>query len=299
MAASSAERGTLQKKPPEKTDVCRDFGHGIREDVKMPGDPKEIKLVNNALANGTRRKVMNFLVEGDRTIEEIGEVVGKAMLDYHLKLLQQAGLINLEEGSVSLSEYGRNFIEEKAGERAEKTRDLSGAKPVEIAELRQLLPCIADPTKFRIIANMAPPLGGALGTLEPLFPRSRYSERIGALISQKGDVLTTIYGSGKVTITMIKNEAEAKKLLGDLKETINEAIVKGVAPVPREKVRVEPMEIYKYLPQTNCGECGEQGCYTFAIKLMGGDTALDRCTALKEPEYATSLEHLRVLTAYI
>lgn len=265
----------------------------------MPGDPKEIKLVNNALANVTRRKVMNFLVEGDRTIEEIGKAIGKAMLDYHLKLLQQAGLINLEKGSASLSEYGRNFIEEKAGKGAEKSRDLAGAKPVEIAELRQLLPCIADPTKFRIIANMEPPLGGALKTLEALFPRGRYAERVGALISQKGDVLTTIYGSGKVTITMIKDEAEAKKLLGDLKETINEAIAKGVAPAPREKIRVDPMEVYKYLPQTNCGECGEQGCYTFAIKLMGSDTALDNCPALKEPEYATSLEHLRILSAYI
>lgn len=265
----------------------------------MSGDPKEIKLVNNALANGTRKKVMNFLAEGDRRIEEIGETVGKAMLDYHLKLLKQAGLIELEEGSASLSEYGRNFIEEKVGEGADKSPDLSGAKPVEIAELRQLLPCIADPTKFRIIANMTPSPGGTLKALEPLFPRGRYSEKVGALITQKGDVLTTIYGSGKVTITMIKNEAEAKKLLGDLKETINGAIAKGIAPAPREKVRVDPMEVYKYLPQTNCGECGEQGCYTFAIKLMGGDTALEKCPTLEEPEYATSLEHLRVLSAYI
>jgi len=46
--------------------------------------------------------------------------------------------------------------------------------------------------------------------------------------------------------------------------------LKGVVPAPREKVRVELMDIYKYLPQTNCGKCGEQGCYSFAIKLMAG-----------------------------
>ena len=146
---------------------------------------------------------------------------------------------------------------------------------------------------------MAPPLGGALKVLEPLFPRGRYSDKINALIIQKGEVITTVYGAGKVTMTMIKNENEAREALENLRSTINEAIAKGVAPAPREKVRVEPMELYKYLPQTNCGKCGEQSCYTFAIKLMSGEASLDKCTPLKEPKYALNKEHLQVLTAYI
>jgi ArsR family metal-binding transcriptional regulator len=265
----------------------------------MTGNPQEIKLVNNAMANANRRKVMNFLSGGDRTVEEIGGAVGKAMLDYHLKLLQQAKLIEMEKETARLTEYGKNFLEGKAEKGKEKVADLSQAKPVEIAEVKQLLPCIADSDRFRTIASMEPPLGGVLKALEPLFPRGRYSDRVGALITQKGDVLTTIYGTGKVTMTMIKNEGEAREMLENLKGTINEAIAKGVAPAPREKVRVEAMEIYKYLPRTDCRECNEQSCYSFAIKLMGGEVSLDRCTALKGPEYATNLEHLHVLSAYI
>ncbi len=265
----------------------------------MPGNPNEIKLVNNAMANATRRKIMNFLADSDRDIQEIEGAVGKTMLDFHLKLLQQASLIEIEDKTIKLSEYGRNFLKGKEESSKEKTSDLSQAKAVDIAEVRQLLPCIADSSKFRVIANMAPPLGGNLKVLEPLFPRGRYSDKIGALIIQKGDTITTIYSTGKVTLTMIKNENEAREALENLKNTINEAISKGVAPAPREKVRVEPMEIYKYLPQTNCGKCGEQSCYTFAIKLMSGETSLDKCTPLKEPEYAISQEQLQVLTAYI
>jgi len=68
------------------------------------------------------------------------------MLDYHLQMLQQAGLAEIKE----------------------------------VTEIRQLLPCIADTSKFRIIARIKPPLGGALKLLEPLFlrplfPRARYS----------------------------------------------------------------------------------------------------------------------------
>ena len=265
----------------------------------MPGNPNEIKLVNNAMANATRRKIMTFLVDGDKNTEEIGGEVGKAMLDFHLKVLQQASLIELEDGNVRLSEYGKNFLKDKAEKSTEKIAELSQAKPVEITEIRQLLPCIADSSKFRVIANIAPPIGGALKVLEPIFPRGRYSDRINALIMQKSEVITTVYGNGKVTMTMIKSEGKAREALENLRSAINEAIAKGISPVPREKIRVEPMEIYKYLPQTNCGKCGEQGCYTFAIKLMGNEVTLDSCTPLKEPEYITNQEQLQVLTAYI
>ncbi len=265
----------------------------------MPGNPNEIKLVNNAMSNVTRRKIMNFLSAGDKSAEEIGGEVGKTMLDFHLKLLQQASLIEIEEGTVRLSEYGRNFLKEKEEKGADKTADISQAKPIEITEVRQLLPCIADSSKFRVIANIAPPPGGTLKVLEPLFPRGKYSDKIGALIIQKGEIITTIYGSGKVSIRMVKNENEAKEELERLKSIINEAIAKGEAPAPREKVKVNLMEIYKHLPQTNCGRCGEQGCYSFAIKLMARQAALELCTPLKEPEYANNQEHLVVLVNYI
>lgn len=265
----------------------------------MPGNPNEIKLVNNAMANATRRKLLNFLADGDKSNEEIAGEVGKAMLDFHLNLLQQANLIEKEGNNVKLSEYGKNFLKDRADKGTDRSADLSQAKPVEIVEVRQLLPCIADSSKFRVIANIAPPLGSTLKVFEPLFSRSRYSDRINALITQKGEIITTIYGNGKVTLTMIKSEGEAREALENLRRTFNEAIAKGISPAPREKIRVEPMELYKYLPQTNCGKCGEQGCYTFAIKLMSGEAALEKCTPLKEPENAISLEQLQVLTAYI
>jgi ArsR family metal-binding transcriptional regulator len=265
----------------------------------MSGGMSETKLVNFAMANKARRKIINFLANGDSDIEEIEEIAGKKTLEFHLNILQEAGLIELEEGTVKISEYGKNFLKGKQENGTEKIKDLSQAKPVEIAEVRQLLPCIADSTKFRIVANMAPPLGGVLKILEPIFPRCNYSDRKDSLIVQKGEIITTIYGSGKVVMRMVTNEDEAKEALENLKNTINETIKKGVTPPPREKIKVELMELYKYLPQTNCRECGEQGCYSFAIRLMAGQVSLDRCTPLKEPEYATNQKHLQVLAAYI
>ena len=263
----------------------------------MPGSPAEVKLVSNAMANATRRKIMAMLVEKERTREEVETVAGGSMLDYHLQMLQQAGLAEITEGRIILTDFGKNFMESKREKPAE-AKDLAGAKPLQVVELRQLLPCIADNTKFRIIARFEPPLGGALKLLEPLFPRARYSDKIGALIIQ-GNILVTIYAAGNATMTMIKSEEEARETLDDLKKTINEAIVKGVTPVPREKVKVDHAEIYKYLPKTDCRICEEQSCYAFAIKLVGRETALDKCTPLLEARYGTNLEHIRALLEYL
>lgn len=266
----------------------------------MPGSPAEVKLVSNAMANATRRKIMAMLVEKERTKDEVEQVAGGSMLDYHLQMLQQAGLAEIKEGLIVLTDFGRNFMESKAEEKpVEAKRELSGTKPLEVVELRQLLPCIADSSKFRIIARFDPPLGGALKLLEPLFPRARYSEKIGALIIQKGNILITLYASGNVTMTMIGSEQEAHATLDDLKKTINEAIVRGVTPAAREKVKVDHAEIYKYLPRTDCGVCGEQSCYAFAIKLVGREASLDKCTPLLEPRYATNMEHIRTLLEYL
>ena len=62
-----------------------------------------MKLVSNAMANATRRKIMSMLVESNRTQEEISKFVGSTMLDYHLQTLQQAGLIGLKEGEHVIS----------------------------------------------------------------------------------------------------------------------------------------------------------------------------------------------------
>jgi ArsR family metal-binding transcriptional regulator len=100
-------------------------------------------------------------------------------------------------------------------------------------------------------------------------------------------------------MTMIKSEAEAHETLEDLKKTINEAIAKGVTPVPRERIKVDHAEIYQYLPKTDCQICGEQSCYAFAIKLVGREAALDKCTPLLEAKYTTNLEHIRALLEYL
>ncbi|MHC1567058.1 MAG: (Fe-S)-binding protein [Candidatus Syntropharchaeia archaeon] len=45
-----------------------------------------------------------------------------------------------------------------------------------------------------------------------------------------------------------------------------------------------PMEIYKFLPKTNCKECGESTCMAFAVKLLSAQVKIEDCTQLSEED---------------
>ena len=150
----------------------------------MVGGQADVKLVSNAMANATRRKIMAMLVEKERTKEEIEQAAGATMLDYHLQMLQQAGLADMKVGLIVLTDFGKNFMESKAEKPAEVKRDLAGTKPLEVVELRQLLPCIADSTKFRIIARFEPHLGAPSNSWNLCFRGPGTRRRLGPLSSR-------------------------------------------------------------------------------------------------------------------
>ena len=63
---------------------------------------------------------------------------------------------------------------------------------------------------------------------------------------------------------------------------------------PRHEPHTLPpaLEIYRHLPQTNCGECGEPTCLAFAAKLSTGEGDLARCRPLAEEKWAAARARL-------
>jgi acetyl-CoA decarbonylase/synthase complex subunit gamma len=55
---------------------------------------------------------------------------------------------------------------------------------------------------------------------------------------------------------------------------------------------INPIDVYKLLPRTNCKECGEKNCMTFATKLVSRDIALERCPPLLGKEYEEAYKKL-------
>jgi acetyl-CoA decarbonylase/synthase complex subunit gamma len=58
-----------------------------------------------------------------------------------------------------------------------------------------------------------------------------------------------------------------------------------------------PLEAYKYLPGTNCGECGEQTCMAFAAHLIDRSKKLTDCTPMLEKKFSKKFKELQALLA--
>ena len=50
--------------------------------------------------------------------------------------------------------------------------------------------------------------------------------------------------------------------------------------------KIGPFDIYEYLPGLNCGDCGEETCIAFALKLLGRQAKLGECPRLEDEQRA-------------
>jgi acetyl-CoA decarbonylase/synthase complex subunit gamma len=66
-----------------------------------------------------------------------------------------------------------------------------------------------------------------------------------------------------------------------------------VIDVPAKEL--SPIEIYKYLPKTNCKECGETNCMAFAAKLVNKEATLQECLPLLDPKQTETFSRLWAL----
>lgn len=82
-----------------------------------------------------------------------------------------------------------------------------------VERIEAVLPCFADPWKIRMIAylNSPPNLKELAETLN-----ARYSESLGVVIVRLGRREVNFFASGKITIRMVNDIEEGKKLVNSI-----------------------------------------------------------------------------------
>jgi acetyl-CoA decarbonylase/synthase complex subunit gamma len=60
---------------------------------------------------------------------------------------------------------------------------------------------------------------------------------------------------------------------------------------------ISPIDVYKLLPRTNCGECGVPNCMGFATKVVNGEAVLDECPPVLTVQYSGAYHQLKELLA--
>ncbi|GAB4331433.1 MAG: (Fe-S)-binding protein [Promethearchaeota archaeon] len=59
--------------------------------------------------------------------------------------------------------------------------------------------------------------------------------------------------------------------------------------------KVTALQVYKFLPKTNCKKCGKPSCMAFAISLLKGDATPDKCAEFNDPKFRGLLPKLVML----
>lgn len=82
-----------------------------------------------------------------------------------------------------------------------------------VERIEAVLPCFADPWKIRMIAhlNSPPNLKELAETVD-----ARYSESLGVVIVRLGRREVNFFASGKVTIRMVNDIEEGRKLVNSI-----------------------------------------------------------------------------------
>ncbi len=68
-----------------------------------------------------------------------------------------------------------------------------------------------------------------------------------------------------------------------------------ITPSIEMRPRLNPMDVYKLLPATNCKVCGQPTCFTFALKVTAGELEPEQCSPLFTDVYRDKREKLMAL----
>jgi len=152
--------------------------------------------------------------------------------------------------------------------------------------ITRTLPCLADPEKIRVIADVSGEIHEAFPYLNAILKGCIYNHPALTLTIKKDGKLLTLH-SHHITLAKIEDENEAEGILGWLKNLINETYDKRDRIEPNYSMAAElkALDIFKLLPGTSCKKCGEMTCLAFAVKLVGRETEITRCDPLFSEKY--------------
>lgn len=189
-----------------------------------------------------------------------------------------------EEGALISGYYPFLYhdYEEEFFKRAEDYKpSVSEGEFLESITLCYVAPCIADGKKIRLIAYFSCDISEILPYLNAVIKGASYNKNAPTLTYTKGRRVINLYNI-KVAIAKADDIIDAWNILNELKELINKTYRNRdkIKPNYEEKVKITALQIYGWLPKTNCKICGEATCLAFAVKLLQGEQRLENCKPL-------------------
>jgi ArsR family metal-binding transcriptional regulator len=134
---------------------------------------------------------------------------------------------------------------------------------------------------LRCVAYLDENISDVLPYLNTVLRGHQYITEPPSLTLKFNGKLITIY-SQEIAINIVKDKAEADKILQWLKQEINNTWKRREQIKPSFSAAQKPglLNILKLLPKTNCKECGQPTCMVFASLVTEGKKCPEDCLQL-------------------
>ncbi len=169
---------------------------------------------------------------------------------------------------------------------------------IESYELQiQVSPHSSEKFEYEAIAYLNADIGAALPYLNSTLSRGIYLPDK-TVLSWRHEGRNIGFWANRIAVDNLESREEAREVVDHLVEMVNQVWAKRheLEPDTTTHPRLQPLELYRLLPQTNCGACGEETCFNFALKLVAGQVPLERCTVLfEQPAHEARREQLTSL----
>jgi ArsR family metal-binding transcriptional regulator len=139
--------------------------------------------------------------------------------------------------------------------------------------------------EYEAIARLSVDISEALPYLNATLGRGIYLPD-GPVLSWRHEGHNIGFWPDRIAVDHVDSREQVKEVVDHLVKLVNDVWEKRdqIEPDTTTHERLQPLEILKLLPKTNCKICGESTCFNFAIKLAAAETQLEKCTPLYDEE---------------
>jgi ArsR family metal-binding transcriptional regulator len=155
----------------------------------------------------------------------------------------------------------------------------------------------AEEFEYEAIAHLPVDITPALPYLNATIRSGDYLPDVPAFSWRKGSHKIGFW-SDRIAADQLESREQAQEIIDELVEIVNSVWDRREQIKPDETPRenLQPLEIYRLLPRTNCKKCGENSCFNFALKLAAGQVELKSCEPVcSEQECHEQRENLEAL----
>jgi ArsR family metal-binding transcriptional regulator len=131
------------------------------------------------------------------------------------------------------------------------------------------------------VATLPDDVSKAFPYLASLIKQCSYDDN-SKILSFKLDGKGIVVYANKITVTRLTSREEATQMLDKLKDLINRTYDdrQNIEPCYKKGIELKYLDVFKLLPGTNCKECGQPTCLTFATMLVRQEASIKQCLPL-------------------